>query len=229
MTKTKYKQDIESRLTGRHKKSFIFVGADNIKGKDMLDIGCSYGWFEKWAIENGCNSIAGIEPDERDFEIAQQELPTAKYLQGSVLEIPLEDKSVDTVVMWEVLEHFSKNAEEKAFLEIHRVLRERGEFFLSTPHSTFWSCVLDPAWWLIGHRHYSIEQIKKIAQITGFEIVKVEYGGGFWELHSMILLYIFKWLFRREIPFKNWFEEKRDVEFLYENGWTNIFVKLRKA
>lgn len=225
----KFQNTIQNRLTGRHKRSFIFVGVDNIKNKDILDIGCSYGWFEKWAVENGCNSIAGIEPDEKNFKIAQQEVPTAKYLRGAALGIPLEKKSVDIIVMWEVLEHLPKNAEEKAFLEINRILRERGEFYLSTPHSTFWSCILDPAWWLIGHRHYSLEKLKKIAQKTGFEIVEVEYGGGFWELYSMILLYIFKWFFGREIPFKNWFEKKRDAEFLYENGWTNIFVKLRKA
>jgi SAM-dependent methyltransferase len=225
----RFENTIQNRLTGRHKRSLIFVGADNIKNKRILDIGCSYGWFEKWAIENGCNSIVGIEPDEKDFENAQKEVPTAKYLQGSALEIPLDDKSVNVVVMWEVLEHLPKNVEEKAFLEINRVLEERGEFYLSTPHSTFWSCILVPARWLVGHRHYSLKQFKRTAEKTGFEIEKVEYGGGFWELHSMILLYIFKWLFRREIPFKKWFEKKRGVEFLCEDGWTNIFVKLRKV
>ncbi len=131
--------------------------------------------------------------------------------------------------MWEVLEHLPKDSEEKPFLEIKRVLKNEGEVYLSTPHSTFWSCILDPAWWLIGHRHYSLDQLKKLAKKTGFGIEKVEYGGGFWELQSMIFLYIFKSLFRREIPFKNWFDRKRDVEFLAGNGWANIFVKLRKA
>lgn len=224
----RYKQDIESCMTGRHKKSFIFVGADNAKNKVVLDIGCSYGWFEKWAIENGCKSIIGLEPDEKDFENAKQEVPEAKYLKGSSLEIPLDDESVDIVVMWEVLEHLPKNNEEKAFREIKRVLRKHGELNISTPNKTFWSCILDPAWWLVGHRHYSLNTFKRIAQKTGFEIEKVEFGGRFWELYSMILLYIFKWLFRREIPFKDWFEKKREVEFLCGNGWTNIFVKLRK-
>ncbi|MBI4743980.1 MAG: class I SAM-dependent methyltransferase [Actinobacteria bacterium] len=170
----KFQKTIQNRLTGRHKRSFIFVG-DNIKNKDILDIGCSYGWFEEWVLENECKSIIGIEPDEKDFEIAQQEAPTAKYLRGSALEIPLEDKSIDIIVMWEVLEHLPKNTEEEAFLETRRVLKREGEFYLSTPHKTFWSCILDPAWWLTGHRHYSLEQLKKIAQKTGFKIVKVEY------------------------------------------------------
>ncbi len=83
MVVKRYKKDIESRLTGRHKRSFIFIEADKIKNRDILDIGCSYGWFEKWAIENGCKSIVGIEPALKDLENAKHEVPTANYLRGS--------------------------------------------------------------------------------------------------------------------------------------------------
>ncbi len=225
----KFQTTIDRRLTGRHKKSFLFTGVDNIQNKDILDIGCSFGWFEKWAIENGCKSIIGIEPDGKDLENAQKQVPGAKYIKGSVLALPLHDKSVDIVVMWEVLEHLPKNAEEKTFLEVCRVLTDGGKLCLSIPNCTFWSCILDPAWWLIGHRHYSEERLRKIAVETGFEVEQVAYGGGFWELQSMILLYVFKWLFKREVPFKEWFEEKREAEYQSKAGWTNIFVMLKKA
>ena len=50
----RFQENIKNRLTGRHKRSFVFVGADTVKDKNILDIGCSYGWFEKWAIEKKC-------------------------------------------------------------------------------------------------------------------------------------------------------------------------------
>lgn len=221
----RFSDTIENRLTGRHKKSFVFVGHDNIKNKNILDIGCSYGWFEKWALESGCKEIVGIEPDKNNYENGQKEVPAATFVKGSAFEIPLKDKSVDIVVMWEVLEHLPRRLEENVFFEIRRVLKANGELYLSTPNKTVLSCVLDPAWWLVGHRHYSLAQFKKIGRKTGFKIAQVEYGGGFWELNSMILLYLFKWLFRREIPLKSWFDKKRDEEFLSDYGWTNIFIK----
>ncbi len=130
-------------------------------------------------------------------------------------------------VMWEVIEHLPRDTEEHAFQEIKRVLRNSGGLYLSTPHRTFFSRVLDPAWWLMRHRHYSLHEIEKISKKTGFKIEKVEHGGGYWELFSMILLYIFKWCFKTEIPLKRWFERKRDEEFLNKHGWTNIFLMLR--
>lgn len=225
----RFQESIQQRLTGRHKKSFDFVGS--VKDKIILDIGCSFGWFEKFAIENGCKEVIGIDTDEKSLLNAKNQIKDerVKFLKGSVLDLSVFKKNYfNKVVMWEVLEHLPRGTEERAFREISKVLKPRGMLYLSTPNKNFWSCVLDPAWWLTGHRHYNIGQIKKLAEV-GFKIKKVEYGGGFYELISMILLYIFKWIFRREIPFKNWFEKKRDAEFLHKDGWANIFVKLRKA
>jgi 2-polyprenyl-3-methyl-5-hydroxy-6-metoxy-1,4-benzoquinol methylase len=226
----RYTDMIEARLTGRHKKCIKFCGG--VRDKKILNIGCYNGWFEKFAVENNCMEVIGIDTDENNLQNAKFQVKDkrVKFLKASALDLSqFGTNYFDLVTMFDVLEHIPKNREKEALAEIKRVLGERGEFYLSTPHSTFWSCVLDPAWWLVGHRHYSLKQFKRMAKKTGFKIEKVECGGGFWELHSMILLYIFKWFFRSEIPFKNWFEKKRDVEFLRENGWTNIFVKLRKT
>jgi len=222
----KYSNCIDQRLTGRHKKSFRFV--NDVTGKVILDIGCSYGWFEKWAIENNCKRIIGIEPNINDFQDNRKTVQNAIFIQGSVLNIPSKDEYFDMVVMWEVLEHLPKNTEIQAFKEIGRVLKSGGSLFLSTPNDTFWSCVLDPAWWIAGHRHYAFSQLNKMVAESGLEIVKVEYGGGFWELFSMIMLYIYKWIFRREMPFKAFFDEKRDEEFVNSKGFTNIFLEVKK-
>ena len=71
---------------------------------------------------------------------------------------------------WEVLEHIPKDTEKKMFNEVNRVLKPGGIFYISTPYNNVISNIFDPAWWLIGHRHYSLEKVKKYAQDAGFEI-----------------------------------------------------------
>ena len=84
---------------------------------------------------------------------------------------------------------------------------------------------MDPAWYF-GHRHYKEEQLKRMLGETGFKIEKIEKRGGFFEMISIVLLYIFKWIFRREVPFKKFLEQKRDKEyFVNKNGFVTIFVK----
>ncbi|OGH04392.1 MAG: hypothetical protein A2W22_05055 [Candidatus Levybacteria bacterium RBG_16_35_11] len=223
----KFQNNIEQRLTGRYNKSFAFVG--NVKDKTILDVGCSFGWFEKWAIENNCKRIIGIEPSEVDVKYLKDAIPNATFISGSALCVPYENDYFEILVMWEVLEHLPKNSENISFQEIYRVLKPGGYLFLSTPNRTFWSCSLDPAWWLVGHRHYNINELKEKLEDSGFEIINIEYGGRFYELISMILLYIFKWCFKSEMPFKSWFDKKRDAEFLDGAGFTNVFLKVRKS
>ncbi len=222
-----YSDSIDQRITGRHKKSFQFVG--DVKEKVILDVGCSYGWFEKWAIENNCEKIIGIEPNVVNFKPIKESIPDAIFKKGSALSLPSVNEYFDTVVMWEVLEHLPKNTENESFKEIARVLKPGCSLFLSTPNKTLLSCALDPAWWLVGHRHYNINELKEKLEESGFEIIKIEYGGRFYELFSMILLYIFKWFFRKEMPFKTWFDKKRDTEFLDGTGFTNVFLEAKKS
>lgn len=225
----KFQENVQQRLTGRYKKSFDFVGS--VRDKIILDIGCSFGWFEKFAVENGCKKIIGIDMDEKSLLNAKNQIrdKKVKFLKGSALDLSIFEKNhFDEVVMWEVLEHLPKGAEGRVLQEINRVLKSRGMLYLSTPNRTFWSCILDPAWWLVGHRHYNLVQIKKLAEKTGLEVEKVEYGGGFYELISMILLYIFKWIFKSEMPFKAWFDRKRGEEYRKsQKGFATIFLELK--
>ena len=223
----KFQENIEQRLTGRHKKSFDMVG--NVKDKKILDIGCSFGWFEKYAVENGCKEIIGIDTNEKDLSNAKNQIKdkNVKFLKRSVLDLSDFDKNYfDIVAMWEVLEHIPKNTEEKVFQEIARVLKHGGRLFLSTPNNSFFSNVLDPAWYF-GHRHYSRKKITQLLSESNLKIEETSCGGGFYELFSMILLYIFKWLLKREMPFKKWFDERRNNEYSMKDGFATLFFKMK--
>src|SRR4051812_16476800 len=114
-------------LYGRLEFSIAFVGADSFAGRDWLDIGCGFGWFENFARDHDVRSITGVE-------VADEDLAAARTIAGgpvgftaaSVLELPFADESFDGVAMWEVLEHIPPGSEARAFAEIARVLRPGG-------------------------------------------------------------------------------------------------------
>lgn len=222
----KYASSIKERLTGRHKYSFEFCG--RVRGLRILDVGSSFGWFENFAAKNGVKKIIGIEPDEQLFYKAQKEVPAAIFKKGSALKIPEKNASFDKVVMFDVIEHLPVGTELQALKEIHRVLKPDGLFILSTDYDTLLSKMFDPAWYF-GHRHYNEEKLKKLFKKAGFDITQVEKRGGFFEIVGTILLYIFKWVFRSEIPFKSFIEKQKSIEYLQRGGGiVTIFVKAKK-
>lgn len=217
-------------LHGRTLYNTKFVLDEDILNKKILDIGCGFGWFELNAEKRGAEKIVGIELEEKDLSTGKKYIQSEKieFRQGSAIEIPLPNESFDTVVSWEVIEHIPKNTEDKMFKEVNRVLKNEGVFYLSTPYDSFFSKIFDPAWWLIGHRHYSTKILTNLAKQNGFEVEKIILNGGFWEILGINNLYIAKWIFRRRPFFENFINKKQNEEFQIKRGLVNIFIKFKK-
>lgn len=222
-------------LMGRHLKSVTFVHDTDIKDKNILDIGCGYGWCEVAFLKRDPNAITGIEISEKDLEtIRKNIIDTRMSLAVSgATKLPFEDESFDTVVSWEVIEHIPKGTELEMFSEVKRVLKKGGSFYLSTPHASFFSSILDPAWWLAGHRHYSEKRLTNYGKNTSLPVERVEIAGGWWSLFSIVNMYVSKWIFRRQSFFNDYFLEKEDSEYndkgSNKKGFANIFVHFRKV
>lgn len=216
-------------LHGRILFTTAFIDDPDFKNKDILDVGCGYGWFELNILNKNCHKITGIEISENDLKTAKDNInnDNVKFEIGSAIQLPFYDNTFDTVVSWEVIEHIPKNTEYQMFFEINRVLKNNGVFYISTPLDNL-SKIFDPAWWLIGHRHYKKDNLIKFAKINGFKVEKIVLTGGLWEILGMNNMYIAKWLFRRAPFFKNFFNEKLDGEYKKEDGFVNIFIKFRK-
>lgn len=130
--------------------------------------------------------------------------------------------------MFDVLEHILRNREKEALGEVRRVLKKSGKLIISTPNAKPISNFFDPAWYF-GHRHYSPAYITAMLRDAGFNVEKVYKQGGIYESFSMILFYFFKWVLHREIPFKSWFDKKREEEYLKKkSGFVTLFVKAIK-
>jgi ubiquinone/menaquinone biosynthesis C-methylase UbiE len=105
-------------------------------GADVLDaaMGCGYS-----SLLLNCKSYTGVDIDRNMVAFANEVyLPMMqggkhRYLQGSVLELPVADHSIDTFISFETIEHIQPGEVAQYFAEAKRVLRKGGRFVCSTP------------------------------------------------------------------------------------------------
>ena len=206
----KYSENIQNRFTARHKKCISICG--EVKGKKILNIGSYNGWFEKEMINRGAKEIVGIDINDKFLKMAKNNVPKAKYLKMSALELNFPKDSFDIITMFDVLEHLPREKENKVFSTIYKILRPKGKLIISVPNYHFFANLFDPAWYL-GHRHYSLRKLTQILNKNGFLIKESGYGGGIVCIFSIIFLYFFKYFFRLEIPFKEQIDKLRCKEY----------------
>ncbi|HEX3541418.1 MAG TPA: methyltransferase domain-containing protein [Acidimicrobiales bacterium] len=205
------------------------VEKEDLSGRDVLDVGCGFGWFEIFALSYGVRSIVGTDISDADLNTARAHIqsPSARFEVGSAVEMPFDDGSFDTVVCWEVLEHIPRGTEPQAFREIRRVLRPGGHLYLSTPHASWSARAFDPAWWLVGHRHYTTSNLRRLAEEAAFSIETIEVRGGGWLIASILDLYVAKWIFRRSPFFGDQINRRVDSELANPTGSAACFMKCR--
>lgn len=200
-------------MTGREEACIRLAKKVNLKGKSILDIGCSYGWFPKIAIDQGAKAVFAIEPDKNKVAIARKAAPKAKISQGYADKLNFPDNNFDVVTLLDVIEHVPKNTERQVLKEISRVLKPKGVLIITTPSDWWISKITDPAWYF-GHRHYSKSQLEKLLKESGFMLNYFAMHGGFWEVVGIWVLYISKWIFRSPMPLEEWFDIRRRKEFI---------------
>lgn len=213
-------------MTGRLEACIDLAKKIGLKNKIVLDVGCSFAWFCKVAIEEKANKVYGIEPDPAKIALARQEAPKAIISQGEAGFLNFPKNKFDLVTLFDVIEHVPANSESQVFSEIYKVLKPKGHLLISTPFDYWLSNIFDPAWYF-GHRHYSKDKLTKLLKQAGFKVTYASVRGGFWEVFAMWVLYVSKWVFRMDMPFEEWFDKKRRVE--YQNpGRVGIFVIAQK-
>jgi len=169
--------------------------------------------------------------DSSNIDLAKEYIKDEKfYFQcASVNDLPFEDDSIDVVTSWEVLEHIPKNTEHEMFKEISLVLKPGCRFYLSTPFRDIRSNVTDPAWWLIGHRHYSLSDIRGFAEKSGFEVESLTVKGGWGSVGFLLNMYFSKWVLRRSPLFQKFFDRIMDQEYYNRNkGFFGIIATMKK-
>jgi ubiquinone/menaquinone biosynthesis C-methylase UbiE len=106
--------------------------------RTFLDAGCGEGFVSRRIIDavpdialTGCD-VSGVA-----LEIAASANPEARFVAGSVVDLPFADRSFDVVGCFEVLEHLPGDLPRRALSELARVARQA--VVLSVPHEPMFS------------------------------------------------------------------------------------------
>ncbi|MCT2593753.1 methyltransferase domain-containing protein [Streptomyces sp. N2-109] len=113
-------QQYERTRPGYPPESFRWVAGE--EPRTVLDLGAGTGILTRALLADGHRVIA-VEPDEEMREALSASAPSATAVAGSAENIPLEDASVDTVVVSHAYHWFDPGP---AHAEIARVLRAGG-------------------------------------------------------------------------------------------------------
>lgn len=221
-TRRKVNLDFDQKPSLHHKFNLGFA-LPYIKNKKVLDIGCWTGQFEKLAVKH-TKEIWGIDPGIEAIEIAKKFVPNAKFKVGNALDLKFKNKYFDTVTILDVIEHIPNGLEEKCLREISKVLKTNGHLIISTPHSHPLSTYLDPAFYLIGHRHYSEKKLRNLLNITGFKIINVKKTGGIIRITTTLLEYFYKHILKRKYVLSKTTEKLIKKEYRSKNAFNQINI-----
>jgi 2-polyprenyl-3-methyl-5-hydroxy-6-metoxy-1,4-benzoquinol methylase len=97
----------------------------------ILDVGCGTGYGSK-ILHGGNNNVHGIDVSQSAVNYAKSNYPGPDYVCCSAERLPFEDGYFDAVTAFEVIEHVSNPYD--TLSEIHRVLKNGGSLFISTPN-----------------------------------------------------------------------------------------------
>jgi ubiquinone/menaquinone biosynthesis C-methylase UbiE len=203
------------------------VAETYIRGKKVLDVGCWSGQFEKLAVEK-VGSITGIDPDRYAIAYAKKFVPKAKFVVGEVGSLPFPDKSFDVVIFSEVIEHIPENTEDGALKEISRVLKPKGILILTTPQRHLLSIILDPAYFISGHRHYSMDELESLLKRNKFEIFRKFTRGNIYQSIDSNLKLIGKHLLNKSFTTPRWVQKKIKEGYL-RGGFIGIHIISKKT
>lgn len=210
---------------GEHKFYFSF-SKDFIKGKKILNIGSWTGPYEL-LIYRHASSITSTDIEDKALKTLKKNLPKVRTVRAFSHKLPFNNNEFDVVTFWDVIEHIPVGYELATLWEINRVLKQGGYLFLATVAKNFWSDLLDPAYWLTGHRHYTKDQLTTMVKDAHFETEKIQQVGSFFSSFYALCFYFFKHILRIKMPHISWVE-KRMERSIASPGYIQIAIRAKK-
>ena len=189
-------QPVPGQLPPRFHHALTLAGP--IAGLRVADVGCWTGDLLRLCDQAGAASLVGVDLDGPWLPEAQRAVPGAHLVPIKCLaDLPLAQIApVDVVFFLETLEHVQRGSELANLRVLYSLIKPGGQLILSTPAAGI-SALADPAWLLVGHRHYRSATVTRLLRRAGFETTAICYSGDVAESVDLALFYFFKHVLRR--------------------------------
>ncbi|MBN9280031.1 MAG: methyltransferase domain-containing protein [Hyphomicrobium sp.] len=106
----------------------------DVRGLRIVDLGCGFGWFCRWARENGAADVLGIDLSENMLARARAATPddAITYQQHDLATVALPKGRFDLAYSSLAIHYLEDVA--RLFAEVHAALIPGGHFVFSTEH-----------------------------------------------------------------------------------------------
>lgn len=130
-TGERYVPQIRGSIALEHLHRYAYA-CEYVKGRVVLDIASGEGYGSEM-LSRTAEHVYGVDIDHLSIAHSIRKYNSEKltFREGSCIEIPLEDASVDVVVSFETIEHIIDH--DKMMLEIKRIMRPGGILIMSSP------------------------------------------------------------------------------------------------
>lgn len=117
----------------------------DLRGQRVLDLGCGFGWFCRWAHEQGAAQVVGIDVSENMLARARGAATddAIAYLRGDLETVDLAENSFDLVYSSLALHYVEEYSGLMA--KVHRALKPEGYLVFSIEHPIFMASE-NPEW-----------------------------------------------------------------------------------
>jgi ubiquinone/menaquinone biosynthesis C-methylase UbiE len=117
----------------------------DLSGLKVLDLGCGFGWFARWARQNGAAHVSGIDVSERMLERAQAttQETAITYTRADMEHLELPPESINLVYSSLAL-HYIDDLN-RLMAEVYRSLVPGGSLIFSVEHPIY-TAPADPNW-----------------------------------------------------------------------------------
>ena len=124
-------------LEGANEWPVLRAMLPDLHGLRVLDLGCGYGWFCRWAREHGAASVLGIDVSEKMLERARSSTTdeAISYLQADADQLDLQAASFDLVYSSLALHYIEDLGALMA--KFHAALVPTGKMVFSVEHPIF--------------------------------------------------------------------------------------------
>jgi len=146
----------------------------NLKGKEILDIGCGPGRDAKYFSENGLD-VTGIDLTSKFVKMASKNVPNAKFIQMDMRKIDFPENTFDGIWACASFYHIPKKDAKNTLLGFRKVLRPAGLMFISIKAGTEEKFVQkeEDKGWAKFYAFYTEDEFKNLIESCGFKIIKV--------------------------------------------------------